>query len=76
MAGTSNQYADELGALFAAIPKTVLAAIAVSFASQGGDRLDEARVKIMEEWRYLYENGIVPQKPAQGVVRGQTSSIK
>lgn len=59
-----NCYQETLGSeLFEACPKTVFAAIAVSFASKGGDYLDEAREKVLKEWWVLYHNGIVPQKP-------------
>lgn len=59
---TSNEYARQIDN-FADIPKTVLAAIAVSLATCGGDRLDEATKLINEEWETLYQAGIVPQKP-------------
>lgn len=48
---------------FDSIPKSVWAALAVSFATQGGDYLDKAAERIAEEWRILHENGIVPQAP-------------
>jgi len=58
-----NEYALELGALYEKIPKAVFAAIAISALTQGGDYLDEAQNRIMEEWLILYQNGIVSQKP-------------
>jgi len=58
-----NKYAAELGRLYDDIPKAVLAAIAVSYASTGGDHIDDAVPNILREWGILHENGIVPQKP-------------
>ena len=60
----TNEYQMELSQ-FDRIPKSVLAAIAVSFASCGGDNLDEAEAVILDEWRALYAAGIVPQKPVK-----------
>jgi hypothetical protein len=48
------------------IPKAVLAAIAVSYASGGGDWLENASDNVLNEWRILYNNGIVPQRPPAG----------
>jgi hypothetical protein len=62
----SNEYADMLHPLYDNIPKTVMAAIAVSFAIQlKGEEDFEYFIKkrIMEEWEILHQNGIVPQKP-------------
>lgn len=59
----ANEYSGALGALFKATPKHVLAAIAASFASCGGDRIDEAEARVLREWWTLFENGIVPQRP-------------
>lgn len=60
----SNVYADLIpGEIYAAIPKTVWAAIAISLATCGGDHLDDAVRAIVCEWRILHQNGIVPQKP-------------
>jgi hypothetical protein len=59
---TSNEYADALSELYHAIPKSVLAAIAVSFACRDGD-FSDAENSILREWMLLYQNGIVPQKP-------------
>jgi hypothetical protein len=58
-----NSYAEALGELYEKMPKAVLAAIAVSYATQGGDYLDEAKERVMDEWKALHANGIVPQKP-------------
>lgn len=59
----SNVYAVELQDVYNAAPKAVLGAIAVSFATQGGDLLDEARARVLEEWWILHNAGIVPQRP-------------
>ena len=61
-----NEYQRAYGRLYDAIPKSVLAAIAFSYASSGGDRPVEAIKKIMREWAVLHDNGIVPQKPVSG----------
>lgn len=58
-----NDYAAALGALFDEMPKAVIAAIAVSLASEGGNSLDDAPARIATEWDVLYLNGIVPQRP-------------
>lgn len=57
-----NSYAAQLGAIYDEIPKAVLAAIAVSALTKGGDELEMAQARIADEWRILHENGIVPQK--------------
>ena len=52
--------------LYAAIPKAVWAALAVSYASNGGDRVNDTdflRDAIVREWWILHNNGIVPQRP-------------
>ena len=59
----TNPYADELGNLFDACPKTVCAAIAVSALTTGGDHLSEARKRFYDEWQALYDAGVVEQKP-------------
>ena len=61
-----NEYASELGDLYARTPKAVLAAVAVSVLTRGGDDLDDpdaARARLLDEWRILHLNGIVPQAP-------------
>lgn len=60
-----NDYAKELGELFDEMPKSVIAAIAVSALSYGGDRLGEARKLAAHEWRILHLNGIVQQRPGK-----------
>lgn len=47
--------------VYADIPKAVWAAIAISLATCGGDRLDDATRAIVHEWGILSLNGIVPQ---------------
>jgi len=60
-----NEYSKALGKLFDEMPKAVLAAVAVSYASAGGDALDIAERVIAYEWRVLFENGIVAQRPTR-----------
>lgn len=61
----SNEYVKSLGRLYARTPKAVFAAIAFSYAnrlfakSQGTEVTDY----LVEEWKVLHENGIIPQKP-------------
>lgn len=64
-----NEYADAIGPLLDAAPKAVLAAIAVSLATCGGDRLGEAIVALVKEWDALHRNGIVPQPVAKKWLR-------
>lgn len=62
----SNAYAEAIEPkLYARIPKAVLAAVAVSILSNGGDDLDGASARILEEWEILHANGIVPQGVAR-----------
>jgi hypothetical protein len=59
-----NGYAYHCGmAFFDAIPKAVWAALAVSYASNGGELegTNTAR-KLVTEWRILNKNKIVPQE--------------
>ncbi len=60
---TGNAYADRLGEWYDEIPKAVLAAIAVSALTAGGEQLVLARERVRAEWQTLYDNGIVPQRP-------------
>lgn len=65
----TNEYADALDrGVFDAIPKSVFAAIAVSLATTGGERLDEATALIVQEWKILHENKIVPQAPPRALL--------
>jgi hypothetical protein len=59
-----NEYSTQLeSGLYDRIPKAVLAAIAVSLTSVGGEELERAQKRIMWEWECLHMNGIVPQTP-------------
>lgn len=61
---SSNEYVSSVSRrLFELCPKTVWAAIAISLATTGGNRLSEAEQLIINEWASLYDAGIVPQKP-------------
>ncbi len=57
-----NDY-SKLITFYETIPKSVLAAIAVSFAGLGAGKLENVSELILKEWEVLYQNGIVPQKP-------------
>lgn len=61
----TNEYAAQLEALLDECPKAVLAAIAVSALTSGGDHLEKAKLVVAEEWRALYRAGIVPQRPGK-----------
>jgi hypothetical protein len=59
-----NEYADAIDKTFYEnIPKAVLAALAVSYASAGGDQLADVTDRLLKEWDVLHANGIVPQSP-------------
>lgn len=62
-----NEYAATLR-YFDRIPKSVLAAIAVSYASSGGDYLENASSLVAYEWLMLHQNGIVRQAPPGDVL--------
>lgn len=62
---TTNEYAQELYGIYDDIPKAVLAAIAVSFASCGGSDMEGVKHRIADEWCILHQNGVVPQAPAK-----------
>ncbi len=72
-----------MGELFEAIPKSVIAAVAVSFGTVGGDYLEQAAYRIAREWETLIGAGIVTQplttaaKKAivQGKARGFTTAF-
>lgn len=59
-----NEYARELLDIDA--PKTVFMAIAYSFAVRIAGNSVDAHTLIMDEWRTLHNNGIVPQRPRKG----------
>ena len=52
---TQNEYARATGDLCDNTPKSVVAAIAVSALTVGGDHLDEARERVLAEWWALSE---------------------
>lgn len=57
-----NVYVERLGALYAVTPKAVLAAIAISALTGGGDRLEVAQERLIAEWAALHTAGIIPQE--------------
>jgi len=60
---TRNEY-QELYPWFSRTPKSVMAAIAFSFAMRlSEDSPEHARELLLAEWQILRDNGIVPQKP-------------
>lgn len=64
MLGSSNEYVSTLGRDFTETPKTVYAAIALSFAMRlTGDDWNAAKALLANEWETLHANGILPQKP-------------
>ncbi|TAN03098.1 MAG: hypothetical protein EPN36_13955 [Rhodanobacteraceae bacterium] len=68
---STNCYQQALAeALYRECPKAVLAAIAVSALTQGGDFVDEADQRLVTEWDVLHGNGIVPQ-PVPGKWRSK-----
>ena len=60
---TVNEYSMALEDVYEKAPKAVIAAIAVSCLTTGGDHLSEAKRLFLKEWQTLYDNGIIPQKP-------------
>ena len=62
---TPNEYQQAISLkLYDRIPKAVLAAIVVSqMINMHGFEFDEIDNAIIDEWRILNLNGIVPQKP-------------
>lgn len=58
------------------IPKTVLAAIAISALTFGGDELQLAAQRLAREWRVLYESGIVPQRPTRAARAAEVPETK
>ena len=65
-----NEYMDQIREVYDEIPKSVLAAIAVSALTCGGDRLEEATEAVVKEWVCLHNAGVVAQKP-----RGRSKEI-
>jgi len=66
MAKKWNEYMQALRDDYERMPKTVLAAIAVSFAYRitASESNADALALIREEWDILHRNGIVPQRRA------------
>ena len=60
----TNNYARACDG-FDKTPKAVYAALAFSLAVRlaGNDDTEDANRILLNEWRALHENGIVPQKP-------------
>lgn len=60
-----NEYLGVLGkGAYAAIPKAVFAAIAISVINRDcEDNMDAVHGALIREWWTLHYNGIVPQKP-------------
>lgn len=56
-----NEYVEEIRDVYDDMPKAVLAAVAVSALTVGGDHLDEATVRVVTEWDALHTAGIVAQ---------------
>lgn len=60
----TNEYARCIAPeIYEAMPKSVFAAIAVSYGTHGGDEMSLVNHSLMLEWKILYDGGIVPQKP-------------
>lgn len=60
----SNEYVDEMNEYYDMVPKAVFAAIALSFAlNLAEDNFTAAKQLIINEWKALYDNHIVPQSP-------------
>ena len=49
--------------LYDKTPKAVWAAIAISYATGGGDDFEIGPANIAREWQALHKSGIVPQEP-------------
>ena len=59
-----NEYEEVIDSqLYASIPKSVIAAILVSYLQRLGVGFDDVDSAIVEEWVILHGQGIVPQKP-------------
>jgi hypothetical protein len=63
-----NEYVAQFGKLYEQTPKAVFAAVALSLAFIKVEErgFDLAVQEFLNEWRALYENGLVPQKPPKG----------
>jgi len=62
-----NDYARCFGRMYDKIPKSVFAAVAISYASwacgEEAQTFDVSVERFLAEWKILQENGIIPQKP-------------
>lgn len=70
----ANDYAAQLGALYNAMPKAVIAAVLVSFTMMQGDSAESEtpetiQRRVLDEWATLHRNAIVPQAPPAKVSR-------
>jgi hypothetical protein len=65
---TGNDYKNLLS-FYDLIPKAVLAAVAVPYATGGGDHPERGGEQVAREWQLLHENGMVPQKPPADVLK-------
>lgn len=60
-----NEYIHALGNFYARTPKAVFAAVAFSYANRLFAKSEGTEVAdlLADEWKVLFENGIVPQRP-------------
>jgi len=58
-----NEYLDHYQGHYDRIPKAVLGAVLASLLSTGGERPEDVMPAVLEEWKTLHQNGIIPQKP-------------
>jgi hypothetical protein len=62
-----NEYSRQFGRMYAKIPKSVFAAVALSYANwasgEEAQSFDIAVERFLAEWNVLCENGIIPQRP-------------
>jgi len=68
-----NEYQKSISReLFERTPKAVFAALAISYyLNTGSENLDAA---LLDEWKILHEQGIIPQKPPNIARTGQVES--
>jgi hypothetical protein len=71
MGSLQNDYANQISPeVFDKTPKTVFAAIAVSFiANHLAQDLHNVDLALLHEWEVLHNEGIVPQRPPKGLFR-------
>lgn len=59
---TENEYQRSISReLFERTPKAVFAALAISYYLNNG--VQDIDAALLEEWKILYKQGIIPQKP-------------